>query len=601
MTRAGVAPVRTTCGLQPRFAVTATALLCATPWCYAQTPTQIPNDANAVKAFGQARESTTTPILRDVEERQKALPRTPSGIDIQDQRRGVKPVPGLKIEVKAFRFSGLTVVRESDLQAEVKSFIGPDKSFDDLQSAVDAVSEHLQRKGYVVGQAFLPEQKIENGIVEIAVLEGRLGRVRVDMEPDVPVSRRMIEGLLSPLKPGTILHRDVVERSLFLVSDLRGLTVRSIVEPGGSPGTSDIVLKIAATRRVDGTAEFDNHVSRFTGDYRLGGSINFNSPLKRGDLLSFRGLLGLPGGNRDLDFGRVSYLTPVGNYGTKVGVAYLRLNYHIGTGLFDLLDLGGRSEVVSGFALHPIVRTRNFNLFGQASFDVRYFEDVAAAAGTGSQRRTHVGGFSLVGDTRDAHLRGGINNFSLGVTQGDLDLRSANVFAADQAPTTGLRTAGGYTRINFSASRLNTLAENTVAYFSYGYQWASKNLDASEKIGLGGPTAVRAYAIGEATSDEAHLFTAEVRTNLPQPGFMPGNLVGLAFFDWAHGRLNKNPLPPQTPSNIRTLSGVGVGVTWTKTDDFLVRGTLAWRLTGNPISEPDDKKPRLFFQLQKNL
>ena len=589
MTRAGVPPVRRRRRSQPLSAVTA-ALLCASPWCSAQTPGQ------------QIDALPVAPVLRDVEERQKALPRTPDqSIDVQDKRRAVKPVPGLKTDVKAFRFTGLTVVPESDLQAEVKSFIGPDKTFDDLQSAVDAVSEHLQRKGYVVGQAFLPEQKIENGIVEIAVLEGRLGQVRVDMEPDVPVSRGMIEGLLTPLKPGTILHRDVVERSLFLVSDLRGLTVRSIVEPGSAPGTSDIVLKVAAARRVDATLEFDNHTSRFTGDYRLGGGINFNSPLRRGDLLSFRGLLGIPGGGRDLDFGRVSYLTPVGNYGTKVGAAYLRLNYHIGTALFDALDLSGRSEVASLFALHPVVRTRNFNLFGQASFDARDFTDTRQQSAVRSRRTTRVLGLSVVGDSRDAYLRGGINNFSLGFTHGDLELRRVEDFQADQAQGTGARRAGRYSRINFSASRLNTLAENTVAYVSYNYQWASKNLDASEKIGLGGPTAVRAYAIGEATSDEAHLFTFEVRRNLPQPGFMPGNLVGLAFFDWARGRLNKDPLPPETPTNMRSLSGIGVGVTWTKQDDFLVRSTLAWRLTGSPISDPDDKKPRLFFQFQKNL
>jgi hemolysin activation/secretion protein len=82
---------------------------------------------------------------------------------------------------------------------------------------------------------------------------------------------------------------------------------------------------------------------------------------------------------------------------------------------------------------------------------------------------------------------------------------------------------------------------------------------------------------------------------------MPGSLVALAFFDWARGRLNKDPLPLEVPANMRTLSGIGLGLTWTKQDDFLVRATLAWRMTGRPVSDPDDKKPRLFFQLQKNL
>jgi hemolysin activation/secretion protein len=557
--------------------------------------------ASYAQAPGSPSANPVAPILREVEEQQKAIPRTGDpAVDVQDKRRAVKPVPGLKTDVKAFRFTGNTVVRDEELQAQVKNFLGPDKTFDDLQTAVDAVSEYLQRKGYIVGQAFLPEQKIENGVVEIAVLEGRLGQVRVDMEPDVPVSRSMIEGLLSPLTPGTILHRDLVERSLFLVSDLRGLTVRSVVEPGSAPGTSDIVLKVAAGRRIDGTVEFDNHTSRFTGDYRLGGSVNINSPFKRGDLLSFRGLLGIPGGGADLDFGRVSYLTPIGNYGTKIGAAYLRLNYNIGTEVFSPLRLSGRSEVTSVFGLHPVVRTRNFNLFGQVSFDAREFVDVGETANIRSERKTKVGGLSVVGDSRDAFLGGGINNFSLGYTRGDLDILTPSAFINDQSPI-GHRTAGGYSRINFSASRLNSIVESTVAFVSYSYQWASKNLDASEKIGLGGPSAVRAFAIGEATSDEAHLVTLEVRRSLPQPGFMPGNLVGLAFFDWALGRLNKDPLPLETPSNMRTLSGIGLGLTWAKQDDFLVRGTVAWRLTGHPISDPDDKKPRLFFQLQKNL
>jgi hemolysin activation/secretion protein len=588
MTRAGVRPVRRrTCSHAPTVLAIALSCVSAT---HAQ-----------VNVPGGPQANPVPETLREIEKREKALPRTPDTAIEQDKRRAVKPVPGLKTDVKAFRFSGLTVVSEQELQNEVKGFIGPDKTFDDLQTAVDAVSEYLQRKGYVVGQAFLPEQKIENGIVEIAVLEGRLGQVRIDMEPDVPVSKHIIEGLVSPLRPGTILHRDVVERSLFLVSDLRGLTVRSVVEPGSTPGTSDIVLKVAAARRIDATLEFDNHTSRFTSDFRLGGSFNFNSPFKRGDLLSFRGLMGIPGGGADLDFGRVSYLTPIGNYGTKIGAAYLRLNYHVGTALFDQLNLSGRSEIYSAFALHPLVRTRNLNLFAQAGLDRRYFEDVATGTGSVSYRRTHVGNLALVGDSRDAFLRGGINNFSVAFTRGYLDLRGNDATVGADRPPTGHETAGSYNRINFSASRLNSLFEKTVAFASYQYQWASKNLDASEKIGLGGPSAVRAYAVGEATSDEAHIFNFEVRRELPQPGFMPGNLVGLAFFDWAHGRQNKDPLPLETPTNQRTLSGIGLGVTWTRQDDFLVRATVAWRLTGNPISDPDDKKPRVFFQLQKNL
>ena len=521
-------------------------------------------------------------------------------IDVSpEQRRAVKPPPSLKVDVKGFRFSGLTVVPEDRLQAIAQKFVGPDKTFADLQAAADAVSEYLQQQGYVVAQAYLPEQNLESGIVELAILEGRLAEVRIDVDAGVPVARGIIEGLLSPLQPGTIMHRDVLERSLFLVSDLRGINVHSSVEAGPSPGTSNLVVKITPGRRIEGLVEFDNHSSRFTGDYRLGAGVNINSPFRRGDLLSFRGLIGVPGGGADLDFGRVSYLTPIGVYGTKIGAAYLRLNYHLGTSLFDPVDQAGTAEVGSVFALHPILRTRNLNLFGQGSFDVRDFVDDRRAVNIVSERNTKVGTFSLVGDSRDALLGGGINNFSLSATFGDLDIESPADLAADQSAL-GRRTLGSYSRYNGTFTRLNALTDNFQIFGSYTFQFASKNLDASEKIGLGGPTTVRAYAVGEATSDEAHLFTLEARYALPRPEFLPGNLVGSLFFDWAHGRLNKNPLPLDNP-NTRTLRGFGLGLTWARTDDFLVRTSLAWRLSGPPISDPADRKPRLYFQLQKNL
>jgi hemolysin activation/secretion protein len=77
-------------------------------------------------------------------------------------------------------------------------------------------------------------------------------------------------------------------------------------------------------------------------------------------------------------------------------------------------------------------------------------------------------------------------------------------------------------------------------------------------------------------------------------------LVGSVFYDLGHGKLNEDPLPTDTVRT-RTLQGAGVGLTWGRQDDFFLRGTLAWRLTGQPISDPVDRKPRLYFQAVKYL
>lgn len=540
-------------------------------------------------------------VLRDLGEKAQPIPPAKPKPTLEvapETRRAVKPPPAFKLDVNGFKFSGVTVVPQSELQPLVQKYLGAGRTFSELQAAADAVAEYLRGKGYFLAQAFLPEQKVEGGIVEIAVLEGRLGEVRIDLDDKAPIQRRHLARLFSSLTPGTLLHVDTVERALFLASDLRGITVRSVVEPGAEPGTANLIVKVTAARRVDGTIELDNHGSRFTGENRLGASVNWNSPLGRGDLLSFRGLLGVPGGGEDTDFGRVSYLTPIGAYGTKVGAAYLRLRYHLGTDAFRALNQRGDSEVASVFALHPIIRYRGVNLTGQANFDVRDFHDDRQAVATVSDRKIKTGSLALLGDWRDALLGGGINNFSFGVTEGHLDLQTPADLAADQR-VTGRQANGSYSKLNGSIVRVNALTESASLYVSYAFQLASKNLDGSEKVSLGGPNSVRAYAQGEATADNAHLFTAEARYGLPRFGPVPGNFVGSVFFDYAYGKLNEDPQPAEL--NTRTLRGAGLGLTWGRQDDFLIRGTLAWRLSAPPTSDPTERKPRLYFQAVKYL
>jgi hemolysin activation/secretion protein len=541
--------------------------------------------------------------LRDLGEKAREIPQPRGAPTIEvapPAPRAVKPAPGFKLDIKGFRFSGLTEIPPDALLPLVSKYAGPDRTFEDLEAAARAVTDYLREHGWFVAQAYIPEQKLEHGIVEIAVLEGRLAQIRVEVPPGSPVSRRMIESTLSVLKPGTVMRAETIERALFIANDLRGVAVRSVVEPGPAPGTANLVVQVVPVKRVDGTLEFDNFGSRFTGENRFGASVNVNSPLGFGDLLSFRGLLGVPGGGEDTDFARLAYLAPVGPYGTKLGAAYLKLRYRLGTDAFRALDQRGDSDVTSVFALHPVLRARSYNLFAQANFDVRDFHDERRALGTVSDRTIDAGTLSLNGDLRDTLLGGGFNTASLALTRGDLELKTSADLATDRSAA-GRHADGSYTKLNGALSRQQALFGAFSLYGSYAFQLASKNLDGSEKISLGGPSAVRAYAQGEATSDEAQLATVEARYTLPAFAFVPGNVQASVFYDWARGRLNESPLPSEAASNHRTLAGAGFGLTWGQQDNFYVRGTLAWRTTGAPISDTADRIPRFYFQLVKFL
>ena len=98
-------------------------------------------------------------------------------------------------------------------------------------------TRYLQRTaGWYLGYAYLPEQVPEGGIVQIQLLEGRLDRIDLQWPDSLPVQRRVIEGYLAQLRPGDILRVRDVERVVFLINDLRGITARFDIVAGAQPG-----------------------------------------------------------------------------------------------------------------------------------------------------------------------------------------------------------------------------------------------------------------------------------------------------------------------------------------------------------------------------
>jgi hemolysin activation/secretion protein len=255
------------------------------------------------------------------------------------------------------------------------------------------------------------------------------------------------------------------------------------------------------------------------------------------------------------------------------------------------------------FAQHPIVRTRNFNLYAFAGYDHKKLQDRFDSIEVDKPRRSNLVSVGLSGDRRDNFGfmagEGGVSSFALTVTRGDLKFDNQNQMTADQAAT-GQHTAGKFWKYNASVSRLQGLVPNWSLLVSANAQLASKNLDPSEQLSVGGPWAVRAYPVGELPSDQAVIASAELRYAW-RTDFLPGEMNVFGFYDYAWAELNREPRPVDHP-NSRNLSGYGAGLSWTKSNDFSFRLTLAMRPNSSPVQTADNSTgngPRAWFQAIK--
>jgi hemolysin activation/secretion protein len=129
-------------------------------------------------------------------------------------------------------------------------------------------------------------------------------------------------------------------------------------------------------------------------------------------------------------------------------------------------------------------------------------------------------------------------------------------------------------------------------------QYASKNLDSSQKFVLGGPNAVRAYAQGDAVGDEGILGTAELRYSLPAHGWLDRAQV-FAFFDGGRIRVNADPFLPTT--NHIDLYGAGVGFNVDVVGSVALRGSVAWRVGSESGVDETNSNSQSWIQLAKSF
>ncbi len=531
--------------------------------------------------LGVAARAQTAPdagqLLRDAQPLQRPVPRDDAAaLPSPPTARPELALPtGLKVHVNAIRVTGAQTQPVDKLDALVADAPGHDFDFAGLQALADRITAYYRRQGYVLARAYLPAQQIDRGIVEIAVIEGRLGRINLTAEPPLP--RDALAARLKRLQADQPLRTDALEGDLLSLSDLPGVRVQSVLRPGQAVGTSDLDIEVLPGDRVNGSLSADNYGNRFSGANRLSGRVGVANPLFFGDALDATFVYGGSG----FAYGRLAWQAPVAATGWQVGLAQSDMSYRLGK-QFESLEARGNASDTTLYAVQSLVRSRVTQLDLNLAYDRKHFDD-ASLSGS-SAKRADVVSASLGGRTQ---WEGGLTSGSVAVTAGRLDLDAANA----ENDAQGHRTAGSYAKVNFQVTHDQAFGSAGLSARLSG-QFAGKNLDSSEKFALGGVQAVRAYPQGEASSDEAVMLNLEGYRNFD-------GWRAKVFADAAAGRTWHDPLPGEN-HNLNRRSGVGVGVDAALPGQFVLQAVVAWRTARAPTSDTD-RRPRAWLQVSRSF
>lgn len=530
----------------------------------------------------QATQAQTAPDAgRLLQEQSRQLPQLPKTPDFHIQAPSTQRVApgGPQVLLNAVQFEGNSALASAALQACLGTdVLGKSHDLAGLQDVADKVSACYWAAGYPFARAFVPAQNMQDGALRLQIVEGRYGQVRIVGDEKA----QSAAAYLAPLKSGEVITNAPLERATLLMSDLPGYWLQPVMQPGEAEGTGDLLLNMQSNVPVTGQVGADNMGNRYTGMYRARLDLQINSPLGAGDQINLNGVKS----NGHMTFGTLGYSLPVGGDGLRLTASVAKSEYQLGD-KFASANAHGTADVASAGMAYALLRSRDQNFNLSAQLQQKRMHDLKD--GLDNRKNSTVLPITLGFDRRDDWLGGGVMYGSLGYVSGKLKLDTD--LAATDAETA--HTAGYFSKWTLDVVRKQSLPDGLEGNVRLAGQMSNKNLDSSEKFGLGGAFGVRAYPTGEALGDRGWLVQAELRGQWDE--FSP-----YAFVDAGAVKAVNQPWDPSA-TNLRKLMGSGVGVR-TSQGDWSVDASLAWRMQGGvPQSDPADRKPRMWVSLSYKL
>ena len=441
----------------------------------------------------------------------------------------------------------------------------------ELYAVMTDITRCFRSHGYPAATAYIPEQTAVEGRLLVKVEPGRIDKVRLVNESGL--KDKAAEKMLAGLKPGDIIRTGKLENALYNLRDLSGVEVQGVLSPGAEQGTSDITVRVTNKKKTSVVLYSENYGSESAGRYRYGLQGEVRNLSGTGDRLNLGALFS----NKHQHNYNISYETTLGHSGSRLGFGFSRADYDLGNE-FAALGAEGVANTYSLYGRTPLWNTSGSALALTYGYDYRDIKDELKSFGVSWKKHSHVVHLGLDGFGRSNRSRVQYNaTVYTGTLVPDSDM-------ADTLGTLG-RTKGRFTKGTADVTAVQGIGKSFDVLLKLAGQKAANNLDSSEHIILGGARGVRAYPQGEASGDEGLLGTLELRYHTPVKG-----LVLSTYFDAGHVRIEKDE------HGSMTLKGWGIGVSYTKPNDWFARFDYARRIgSDDKMSEDARSRQRMWF------
>ncbi len=414
-----------------------------------------------------------------------ATPPTPIPPSRADASGPAFPVTAVKVPASRF-------LTAAEIEALTAPVIGKNVTLADLQAVVDKINALYAKRGILTGRAFLPPQRVSRGVVEIALVESKLGNVIITKGryTRADYARRRVE-----TKTGETLDTRRLQRDIGRFNRTNEAQIQASLSPGSALGTTDLELLLKDPNRNLLQFFVDNNGYNTTGRVEGGVVFRRNRVLFDGDNASVY-LVGSQGSIT----GNLSYTLPVNASGGRFGLSVSHSRIRVIAGSAATLDIVGQTTTVSGNLSQPLVSRDNWSLSAVASGS--YIDSASTISGmTIDSARLYKasGGLSATRTLgRWARLTGDV--LGSGVTVSYDTGSGAGSFWTTNAD---------FDFATIAWHGLNLHVSGAASYVS------KTNVPGTQLFQIGGDSSVRGYEPGFATGYAGYFVRSELHVALP--------------------------------------------------------------------------------------
>jgi hemolysin activation/secretion protein len=437
------------------------------------------------------------------------LPVAPeSDFDFSIQAPKRTPVPRaadeLTFTLRDITITGTTVYSAESLRPLYEALIGHEVKLADIIAVADAIEAKYREAGYILTRAFVPPQRVGNGVFTLSVVEGFVKAL--DVEGGNEAAQSQVKTYLQPVLAAHPLDIHTMERALLLANDIPGITASGLLRPSpDTPGASDLVVTLTQST-MSGGFGIDNRGSKFAGPWTIRGDVAINGLITGNDQL-LASLSSTVPSSIEKRTGQLRYSHPLGSSGT----------------IFSLLASGTRGEpgsiltsqnvITKSYAVGPrlripLLRSRAESLFLDTGLNWQYAEVTSVGLPVShDQWRTADASLTYI----ENGFLNGTSSLTFGIEQG------LAIFGASPNGSPDLSRAGAdtdFTKLTTTLRRGQILSGPLNLALTATGQYSFAPLITGEQAAYGGDSIGRGYDPSVLLGDHGIGGSVELRYDL---------------------------------------------------------------------------------------